>query len=67
MKKFVLLTAAALLFTGISFANNGGDKGKGKKCAKGKSCCEKKSNGKSCGKSKDKKETTATVQPAAQQ
>lgn len=63
MKKVILFAAAALLFTGLAFANNG-DKGKGKKCAKGKSCCKK--EGKSTAKTKDKKETTATVQPAQQ-
>ena len=52
MKKVILLATAALLFTGISFA----DGGKKKKCAKGKSCC----NGatKSCCKDKTK---TATM------
>ncbi len=48
MKKVLLFATAALLVSGISFANT--DKGKKKKCAKGKSCCQK---AKAC--SKDKK------------
>jgi hypothetical protein len=48
MKKVLLLATAALLISGVSFANT--DKGKKKKCAKGKSCCQK---AKEC--SKDKK------------
>jgi hypothetical protein len=51
MKKLVLLATAALLVTGVTFANN--DKGKGKKC--GKSCC-KKSGKKCCKKDGEKKE-----------
>ncbi len=39
MKKVFLLATAALLVTGIAFADKG--KGKTKKCAKGKSCCTK--------------------------
>lgn len=49
MKKVLLLATAAILFTGVSFANCG----KGKKCAKGKSCCSKSSK---CAK-KDKTKT----------
>ena len=52
MKKVFLLATAALLFTGVSFADGG--KHKGKKCGKGKSCCSKSS--KSCCK-KDKSKT----------
>jgi len=53
MKKVLLLATAALLFTGVSFADGG--KHKGKKCAKGKSCCSKTSKtSKSCCKSKSK-------------
>jgi hypothetical protein len=63
MKKIVLFVTVALLFTGMAFANHG-DKGKGKKCAKGKACCKK--EGKSCGKGKEKKETTATVEQGKQ-
>ena len=37
MKKVFLLATAALLVTGVTFAENG----KKKKCAKGKSCCSK--------------------------
>ncbi|MGC4101370.1 hypothetical protein [Ferruginibacter sp.] len=39
MKKFFLLATAALLVTGVTFADNG--KKKTKKCAKGKTCCTK--------------------------
>jgi hypothetical protein len=56
MKKLFLFATAALLISGVSFANT--DKGKKKKCAKGKSCCQ----GKSCSKDKDK-EKTAEVKP----
>ncbi|MEY2918682.1 MAG: hypothetical protein RIS73_2396 [Bacteroidota bacterium] len=54
MKKVLLLATAALLVTGISFANT--DKGKKKKCAKGKTCCTKSSttSTKSCCKDKAK-------------
>jgi len=48
MKKLFLLATAALLVSGVSFANT--DKGKKKKCAKGKTCCQ----GKSCSKDKEK-------------
>jgi hypothetical protein len=51
MKKLFLLATAALLVSGVSFANT--DKGKKKKCAKGKTCCQ----GKSCSKDKDKEKT----------
>ena len=51
MKKLFLLTTAAFLFTGISFADNT-LKTKKKKCAKGQSCCKK--TGKCC---KDKAKT----------
>jgi hypothetical protein len=49
MKKLFLLATAALLVSGVSFANT--DKGKKKKCAKGKSCCQK---SKSCSKDSEK-------------
>jgi hypothetical protein len=52
MKKVILLATAALLVTGVTFADNG----KKKKCAKGKNCCSKSS--KSCCKDKSK---TATM------
>ena len=51
MKKVLLLATAALLVSGVSFANT--DKGKKKKCAKGKSCCQK-SSSKSCNKDAEK-------------
>jgi hypothetical protein len=47
MKKLFLLTVAALLVTGVTFADNGK---KAKKCTK--SCCKK--SGKTCGKQTDK-------------
>lgn len=50
MKKLFLLATAALLISGVSFANT--DKGKKKKCAKGKSCCQKST--KSCSKDAEK-------------
>jgi len=55
MKKVFLLATAALLVTGVAFADNG--KKKSKKCAKGKTCCTKSTaTGKSC--CKDKKTAT---------
>ena len=55
MKKVFLLATAALLVTGIAFADNG--KKKSKKCAKGSACCNKSAaSGKSC--CKDKKTAT---------
>lgn len=55
MKKLFLLATAALLVSGVAFADNG--KKKSKKCAKGKSCCTKSSaSTKSC--CKDKKTAT---------
>ena len=53
MKKVFLLMTAALLVSGVTFADNGKKK---KKCAKGKSCCTKEA--KSCCKDKAK---TATL------
>lgn len=53
MKKVFLLMTAALLVSGVTFADNGKKK---KKCAKGKSCCTK--TAKSCCKDKAK---TATL------
>jgi len=50
MKKLFLLATAALLVSGVSFAETGKDKKK--KCAKGKSCCSK--TAKSCCKDKAK-------------
>jgi len=44
MKKLLMLATAALLVTGVTFANDGGKKGKGKSCCKKgeHSCCMKK-------------------------
>jgi hypothetical protein len=39
MKKVFLLATAALMITGVSMADTG--KKSKKKCAKGKSCCDK--------------------------
>ena len=60
MKKLFLLATAALLVTGVTFADNG----KGKKCKKaGSSCCKK--SGKKCSKKdkdeKEKEETTTKM------
>jgi len=59
MKKLFLLATAALLVTGVTFADNGKKK-RSKKCAKGQSCCSKDkaktAESKSCC-SKDKKTT----------
>ncbi len=57
MKKVFLLATAALLVTGVTFADNGK---KGKKSKKSKSCCTK--SGKSCGsKEKDEKAKEETT------
>ena len=57
MKKFFLLATAALMVTGVAFADHG------KKCKKGGSCCKK--SGKKCckkdGKEKEKEETTTKL------
>ena len=55
MKKVLLLATAFMFVTGVALA----DKGKKKKCAKGKSCCTKDTKAKSCCKDKDK--TTAKM------
>jgi hypothetical protein len=56
MKKVLLLATAFMLVTGIALA----DKGKKKKCAKGKTCCSKDAKmSKSC--CKDKEKTTAKM------
>ena len=57
MKKVLMLLSAALLITGISFAQ---DKDKKKKCAKGKTCCQK---SKHCSKDTEKEEKTAEMKP----
>lgn len=63
MKKVFLLATAALMVTGIAFAD-GGKKNK-KKCAKSKTCCTKDAaKAKKAGCCKDKTEavtTTATM------
>ncbi len=56
MKKVFLLATAALMVTGIAFAD-GGKKNK-KKCAKGKTCCTKDAKGGCC---KDKKAATVAM------
>jgi hypothetical protein len=60
MKKFLVLATAVLMVGGVALAHEG-DKGKKKKCAKGKSCCTKdaKADKKSC--CKDKAEKTAKL------
>ncbi|MEO6541838.1 MAG: hypothetical protein ABIN74_12620 [Ferruginibacter sp.] len=56
MKKVILLATAFMFVTGVALA----DKGKKKKCAKGKSCCTKEAKTtKACCKDKDK--TTAKM------
>lgn len=50
MKKVILLATAALLVSGVSFADNG--KKKKKSCTKSKTCCSHSS--KSCCKDKEK-------------
>jgi hypothetical protein len=59
MKKLFLFATAALMMGSIAIA--GSDKGKKKKCAKGKSCCAKeaKAEKKSC--CKDKANKTAKL------
>lgn len=58
MKKVLLLATALMFVTGVALA----DKGKKKKCAKGKTCCSKEAKAKSskacC---KDKEKTTAKM------
>jgi len=63
MKKVILLATAFLFVTGVAMA----DKGKKKKCAKGKTCCTKSSEGKeSCTKtSKDASATKACCKDKA--
>lgn len=55
MKKVFLLATAFLFVTGVAMA----DKGKKKKCAKGKTCCTK-SDAKAAGCSKSSKDATTT-------
>ena len=55
MKKVFLLATAFMFVTGVALA----DKGKKKKCAKGKTCCTK-SEGKTASCSKSSKDASAT-------
>jgi hypothetical protein len=59
MKKLFLLATAAFMIGGVALAHDE-DKGKKKKCAKGKSCCTKgaKAEKKCC---KDKANKTAKL------
>ena len=58
MKKVFLLATAFLFVTGVAMA----DKGKKKKCAKGKTCCTKETKTAKAGCCKDKaKSTTASM------
>ena len=54
MKKVILLATAFMFVTGVALA----DKGKKKKCAKGKTCCTKSEGKASC--SKSSKDASAT-------
>ena len=56
MKKFLVLSLAGLMVTGVTFADNG----KGKKCKKSSSCC-KKSGKKCCKKDKEEKKDETTT------
>jgi hypothetical protein len=53
MKKILTLAVAAMLISGVSFADGG------KKCDKDKKCCKK--EGKCCKDKKDSKGKTTTV------
>jgi hypothetical protein len=57
MKKVLLLATAFMFVTGIALA----DKGKKKKCAKGKTCCSKETKTAKAGCCKDKAKTTASM------
>lgn len=59
MKKVILLATAFMFVTGVALA----DKGKKKKCAKGKSCCTKTDKDAKASKSccKDKEKTTVKL------
>lgn len=59
MKKVFLLATAGLMFAGVALAHEG-EKGKKKKCAKGKTCCVKDAKAKAAC-SKDKAEKTAKL------
>jgi hypothetical protein len=55
MKKIILVAVSILMITGVALA----DKGKKKKCAKGKTCCSKEK--KACCKKDKASETTAKM------
>lgn len=57
MKKVFLLATAFMFVTGVALA----DKGKKKKCAKGKTCCTKESKTAKAACCKDKDKTTAKM------
>ncbi len=57
MKKVIVLATACLFVAGVSFAHTS-DRGKKKKCAKGKTCCTKTAGKEGC--SKTEKDATAT-------
>lgn len=56
MKKVLLLATAFLMVTGVAMA----DKGKKKKCAKGKTCCTKSEGKDAASCSKTSKDASAT-------
>jgi|APGre2960657404_1045060.scaffolds.fasta_scaffold93480_1 hypothetical protein len=56
MKKVILLATAFLFVTGVAMA----DKGKKKKCAKGKTCCTKTEGKDAAGCSKSSKDAAST-------
>jgi hypothetical protein len=60
MKKIFLLATAAFLFTGVSFAHNGGDKKQMKDCCKDSKTCKKE-----CCKKDDKKDSKAAAKTTA--
>lgn len=60
MKKVFLLATAALMVAGVAFASND-DKGKKKKCAKGKSCCSKDASAEKKACHKDKADKTVKL------
>ena len=57
MKKVFVLATACLFVAGVSFGNTS-DKGKKKKCAKGKTCCTKTAGKEGC--AKTEKDASAT-------
>lgn len=57
MKKVLLLATAFMFVAGVAMA----DKGKKKKCAKGKSCCNKEAKAAKASCCKDKEKSTAKM------